>query len=93
MTNSITPFKWSNASRSAPEETLSGQLGQQLHTALIRRKEVERLTALSRSRIYALMSKGVFPKPIALGTMSVAWLEVEVRGWIASRIAASRKEV
>ncbi len=63
----------------------------QPQTALIRRKEVERLTALSRSRIYDLMKKGAFPKPVALGAMSVAWLEVEIRDWIASRIADSRK--
>lgn len=64
---------------------------QQLQTALIRRKEVERLTALSRSRIYELMKQGVFPKPVSLGAMSVAWLEIEIREWIASRIAGSRK--
>ena len=60
---------------------------QQLQTALIRRKEVERLTALSRSRIYDLMKQGEFPKPVNLGAMSVAWLETEVREWIDSRIA------
>lgn len=60
---------------------------QQLQTALIRRREVERLTALSRSRIYALMATGDFPKPVSLGAMSVAWLEVEVMEWIADRIA------
>jgi prophage regulatory protein len=65
---------------------------QQLHTALIRRKDVERLTALSRSRIYALMAAGAFPKPVTLGAMSVAWLETEVREWITSRIADSRKK-
>lgn len=59
----------------------------QLQTALIRRKEVERLTALSRSRIYALMAAGDFPKPVQLGAMSVAWLEIEIREWIAARIA------
>lgn len=60
---------------------------QQLQTALIRRKQVEALTALSRSRIYALMATGDFPKPVSLGAMSVAWLEIEIREWIASRIA------
>lgn len=67
--------------QSAPEYV------QQLQTALIRRREVERLTALSRSRIYALMATGDFPKPVSLGAMSVAWLEMEVHEWIASRIA------
>lgn len=64
---------------------------QQLQTALIRRLEVEKLTALSRSRIYDLMKIGKFPKPVQLGAMSVAWLEIEVREWISDRIADSRK--
>lgn len=64
---------------------------QQLKTALIRRKEVEKLTALSRSRIYELMKQGLFPKPVQLGPMSVAWLEIEIHEWIADRIADSRK--
>lgn len=64
---------------------------QQLQTALIRRKDVERLTGLSRSRIYDLMKQSAFPKPVALGAMSVAWLEIEIREWIAVRISDSRK--
>lgn len=58
---------------------------------LIRRKEVERLTTLSRSRIYALMQQGLFPKNIALSSMSVAWIEAEVQEWIAARIAEFRR--
>jgi prophage regulatory protein len=64
---------------------------QDFQTVLIRRKEVERLTALSRSRIYDLMKQGAFPKPVALGAMSVAWVEAEIQDWIAARIADSRK--
>lgn len=64
----------------------------QLQTTLIRRKEVERLTALSRSRIYDLMKRGTFPKPVTLGAMSVAWIEAEIQEWIAARIADSRKK-
>jgi prophage regulatory protein len=59
----------------------------QEQTALIRRGDVEKLTALSRSRIYALMAEGKFPRPVQLGAMSVAWLEIEVMQWIADRIA------
>jgi prophage regulatory protein len=66
---------------------------QQIKTALIRRKEVERLTSLSRSRIYALMAAGVFPMPIRLGTMSVAWIEAEIQDWISTRISESRKMI
>lgn len=58
---------------------------------LIRRKEVERQTSLSRSRIYALMQEGLFPDSVSLGPMSVAWVESEVQEWIAARIAEFRK--
>ena len=58
---------------------------------LIRRKEVERLTTLSRSRIYALMQQDAFPKNISLGSMSVTWIEAEVLDWVATRIAEFRK--
>ena len=68
-------------------ETVSNPSAQQPETSLIRRKDVERLTGLSRSRIYDLMSKGKFPKPVSLGAKSVAWLEIEAREWIAARIA------
>lgn len=59
--------------------------------ALIRRKDVEKITTLSRSRIYHLMQQGQFPKPISLGTMSVAWIESEVQEWVSARIAEFRK--
>ena len=57
-------------------------------TALIRRRDVEKLTCLSRSRIYDLMSRGEFPKPVRLGVMSVAWPSNEIQDWIDARIAA-----
>jgi len=58
-----------------------------MENVLLRRKEVERLTALSRSRIYFLMEAGNFPRPVRLGTMSVAWVETEIMEWVATRIA------
>ena len=64
----------------------SNQTAQILHTALLRRKEVEQRTALSRSRIYDLMGKGEFPLPVRLGSMSVAWASNEIDAWIAERL-------
>jgi prophage regulatory protein len=58
---------------------------------LIRRKEVERQTSLSRSRIYALMQEGLFPSSVSLGPMSVAWVESEIQAWIATRLAEFRQ--
>lgn len=66
-------------------------VGQKNQSALLRRKEVESLTKLSRSQIYVLMARGEFPAAIRLTKMSVVWLETEVQAWIASRIKASRK--
>ena len=78
----------SNSSTPAYVQQLQQALHKRQEQVLIRRKEVERLTALSRSRIYALMAVGDFPKPAArLGSMSVAWLLSDVDSWISNRIA------
>ena len=55
---------------------------------LIRIKSVVNHTGLSKSYIYDLCKKGLFPKSIQLvpGGTSVAWLESEIQGWIESRI-------
>ena len=64
---------------------------------LLRRKQVEQAIGLSRSTIYARLDKNsphydpTFPRPITLGSMSVAWVEAEIQNWIASRIDSSRK--
>jgi len=63
---------------------------------LLRRKQVEQSLGLSRSTIYARLDKKsphydpAFPRPISLGSMSVAWVEAEVQEYIARRIAESR---
>ena len=44
-----------------------------------------RITAPSRSAIYALMAESRFPKPIRIGTRAVRWVEQEVLHFIASR--------
>jgi len=61
---------------------------------LIRIKSVTSLTGLSKSYIYALSDKGLFPKSIHLvpGGTSVAWLESEIRAWIESRVHARDQE-
>ena len=53
---------------------------------VLRRRDVERKTGLSRSGIYAGMASGWFPKPINLGPSSVGWIEAEIDGWIEERI-------
>ena len=57
---------------------------------LIPRREVQNMTSLSASAIYRLMQSGLFPRPIRISPMRVAWLRREVRGWIDQRIAEQR---
>ena len=60
-------------------------------TRLIRRPQVEELTGLSRSCIYARMSRNEFPKAIQIGGRLVAWDEEEVQQWISERIQESKQ--
>ena len=55
---------------------------------LIRIKAVIELTGLSKSYIYDLSSRDLFPKKISLvpGGTSVAWVATEIQAWIESRI-------
>ena len=53
---------------------------------IARLKDVQRMTGLSRSSIYAQIAKGNFPKQISLtGARSVGWHEQAVIRWIESR--------
>ncbi|WP_302413108.1 AlpA family transcriptional regulator [uncultured Desulfovibrio sp.] len=58
---------------------------------VMRRPEVESITGLSRSSIYAKMENGTFPKGIKLSERSVGWLEHEVQEWLKNRVAATRQ--
>jgi prophage regulatory protein len=61
---------------------------------ILRRKQVESRTGLSRSTIYARIAEGSFPSPIDLGGgRAVGWVEAEIEAWLQSRIEASRKPV
>ena len=49
---------------------------------ILRRPDVEQLTGLSRSTIYAMMSDGTFPKPVRLSRRAVGWREADVAAWL-----------
>jgi len=57
---------------------------------IMKRKEVEAVTGLSRSSIYAKMETDTFPKAIKLSERSVGWLDHEVQEWLKNRVSASR---
>ncbi|WP_282025587.1 helix-turn-helix transcriptional regulator [Limimaricola cinnabarinus] len=55
----------------------------------LRRHDVEQMTGLSRSSIYAMMQDGRFPRPVRVGTRAVAWPESVLRAWLAGRPPAA----
>lgn len=67
-------------------EALSASSGE----SLLRLPEVRRLTGLSRSQLYTLVRRGEFPSQVKISERCSCWIESEVRGFIADRIAASR---
>ena len=74
----------------------------QTNTALtiIRRKQVEARTGLSRSSIYARFRQNpkrpgdydpTFPKPVSVGARAVGWIEAEIDSWLNAQVDKSRK--
>jgi prophage regulatory protein len=53
---------------------------------MLKLKEVQKMTGLSRSTIYAYIDKGMFPRQVKLGERCVAWVEEEVVAWLDARI-------
>ena len=62
-------------------------------TQILRRKQVERLTGMSRSTIYLWIQQGTFPRPVSLGPRAVGWVEHEIQEWLAERIENRDKEL
>ena len=74
----------------------------QIQTALtiLRRKQVEARTGLSRSSIYAKFRHNpkrpseydpTFPRPVSIGAKAVGWIEAEIDDWLKAKIESSRK--
>jgi prophage regulatory protein len=59
-------------------------------TTILRLPSVKARIGLSRSSIYAFVSRGDFPRPISLGVRAVGWNSEAVDAWIASRVEQSR---
>lgn len=69
---------------------------------ILRRKQVEARTGLSRSSIYARLRQNpkrpgdydpTFPKPISIGAKAVGWIEAEIDAWLTAQVEKSRKAV
>lgn len=60
---------------------------------ILRRKQVQTRTGLSRSTIYTRIAAGKFPRPIDLGGgRAVGWIESEIEAWLQARVTSSRCE-
>lgn len=73
-------------------------MAQQIHPvpsrlSILRRREVETRTGLSRSTIYLRVAEHSFPSPINLGGRAVGWVEEEIEAWLQQQVAASRKAI
>ena len=55
---------------------------------LLRRRQVEEITGMSRSSIYRLMQKGKFPRPVRIGPAAVRWKASDITAWMESRPVA-----
>lgn len=53
----------------------------------IKLAQVKKLTSLSTTEIYRRIAAGTFPKQVALGARSVAWIESEIQEWCEELIA------
>ena len=51
---------------------------------LLRRREVEEVTGMSRSTIYRKMDVGLFPRPVKIGPSAVRWKESDIETWLES---------
>jgi prophage regulatory protein len=62
---------------------------QQIQQSLLRLKQVQARTGLSKTGLYARIAAGTFPPSVKLGqgARSAAWASGEVDAWIQARIA------
>ncbi len=84
----------------SPRESLETSVAPTRHstaTVILRRRQVEARTSLSRSAIYDRLDANsprydsTFPKQVKLGSSSVGWLESEIENWLAARTRASHQ--
>src|SRR5690606_30467244 len=75
-----------SASNSLRRKTVSDQ------PRLLRVPDVLSLTGLSRSLLYQLIARGVFPRPVSVaGTRVKAWSAAAVSEWIEDQIQSNQE--
>jgi prophage regulatory protein len=51
-------------------------------SGILRMPDVMKLTGLSRSSIYLMISNGSFPRQVSLGARAVGWRESDIHDWL-----------
>lgn len=64
-----------------------------MYPNIIRLKDVIKRTALSRSTIYALMSKGQFPKQVQITERCIGWSEDTIHNWILKKLEIQQNKL
>ena len=64
---------------------IPGKRSMSMNEKLLRRRDVEELTGLSRASIYRLISEGGFPRPVRVSATGVRWRASDIAAWIESR--------
>lgn len=59
---------------------------------ILRRRQVEELTGLSRSTLYLRVQQGTFSKPVKIGPRASGWPSIEVTALNVARIAGETDE-
>jgi len=54
-------------------------------TKILRQKDVQDITGLSRSTIYRHINAGTFPAPVKLTERLIGWHDSSISEWMASR--------
>lgn len=62
----------------------------QIRPRFYRIGDVQKVTGLKPSTIYAYTKAGVFPKPIPLGGCAKGWVVAEVEQWCDEQISKAR---
>jgi len=61
-------------------------------TLLLRFPAVQERTACARSTLYNLINDGLFPRPVAISSRTVAWPETEVEAINQLRVSSASED-